>query len=140
VGEAPGDEVSNPGDLGGVLPVFQTPWRDDESLNVDVLEREINWLFDRGADGVVMAMVSEVLRMSSQERRAIAEVACEFGRRRGAVVISVAAASAKLAEQHAIHAEQCADQWSTRSTMTHELKSIGCFRASSRRHNAFQVS
>src|SRR4051812_27625997 len=92
--------------LAGVLPVFQTPYRDDESIDADTLAREIDWLYDRGADGIVMAMVSEVLRLSSDERRQLAELACRFGAPRGPVVISVGAESSKLAEDYARHAEQ----------------------------------
>lgn len=91
--------------LAGVLPVFQTPYRDDESIDAETLEREINWLFDCGADGIVMAMVSEVLRLSGDERRELAELACKFGLPRGAVVISVGAESARVAEEYARHAE-----------------------------------
>ena len=53
--------------LRGVLPVFQTPWHDDETLDVETLEREIDWLFGHGADGIVLAMVSEVLRLTPEE-------------------------------------------------------------------------
>ena len=54
--------------LHGVLPVFQTPYHDDESIDFETLEREIQWVYDRGADGIVMAMVSEVLRLSDVKR------------------------------------------------------------------------
>ncbi|HEV2295794.1 MAG TPA: dihydrodipicolinate synthase family protein [Tepidisphaeraceae bacterium] len=91
--------------LAGVLPVFQTPYREDESIDEPTLEREIAWLYDCGADGVVMAMVSEVLRLDGDERRRLAELACRFGARRGAVVISVGAESAKTAEMYTRHAE-----------------------------------
>ena len=91
--------------LRGVLPVFQTPYREDESIDEQTLEREIGWLYDCGADGIVMAMVSEVLRLDSDERRKLAEVACKYGASRGAVVISVGAESAKVAETYAKHAE-----------------------------------
>src|SRR4029079_15179703 len=74
--------------LAGVLPVFQTPFHTDESIDWDVLQREIDWLYERGADGIVMAMVSETLRLSSEERRAGAERAGEFSRGRGAVALS----------------------------------------------------
>ena len=67
--------------LGGVWPVFQTPFHEDESIDYDTLEREIRWLFERGADGVAMAMVSEVLRLSGEERRELAEAACRLGRK-----------------------------------------------------------
>ncbi len=36
--------------LAGVVPVFQTPYRDDESIDAATLEREIDWLFERGAE------------------------------------------------------------------------------------------
>jgi 4-hydroxy-tetrahydrodipicolinate synthase len=93
------------GTLSGVLPVFQTPFHEDESIDAATLEREIEWLYERGADGVVMAMVSEVLRLDAAERHALAELACRFGRPRGAVVVSVGAESSKVAEAYARHAE-----------------------------------
>lgn len=97
--------MSNQSKLTGVLPVFQTPYREDESIDAATLEAEIHWLYDCGADGVVMAMVSEVLRLDSSERRQLAELACKFGSGRGPVVISVGAESSKSAEGYARHAE-----------------------------------
>jgi dihydrodipicolinate synthase/N-acetylneuraminate lyase len=91
--------------LRGVLPVFQTPYHSNETIDLAILEKEIDWLYDCGADGIVMAMVSEVLRLSSVERQELAEAACKFGRARGVVVISVGAESAKVAEDYAKHAE-----------------------------------
>jgi 4-hydroxy-tetrahydrodipicolinate synthase len=92
--------------LAGVLCVFQTPYHADESIDYSTLEKEIDWLYDRGADGIVMAMVSEVLRLSSQERQELAERACELGRARGVVVISVGAESSHTAEAYARHAQR----------------------------------
>ncbi len=91
--------------LRGVLPVFQTPYHADESIDLATLEKEVAWLYDCGADGIVMAMVSEVLRLSSAEREALAEAACKFGSSRGMVVISVGAEASKVAEDYAKHAE-----------------------------------
>jgi 4-hydroxy-tetrahydrodipicolinate synthase len=91
--------------LRGVLPVFQTPWLPDETLDFETLEREIAWLFECGSDGIVMAMVSETLRLSSEEREQLAAAACRFGRTRGAVIVSVGAESSKQAERFARHAE-----------------------------------
>ncbi len=56
-----------------------------------------------------MAMVSEVLRLSSQERNALAEHACRFGHARGAVVISVGAESSHTATEYARAAETLGD-------------------------------
>jgi 4-hydroxy-tetrahydrodipicolinate synthase len=95
-----------PPTLAGVLPVFQTPFHDDETIDVETLEREINWVYDSGADGIVMAMVSEVLRLASDERKTLAELACCFGRERGSVIVSVGAESARVAEHYATHAAE----------------------------------
>jgi dihydrodipicolinate synthase/N-acetylneuraminate lyase len=95
------------GQLSGVLCVFQTPWLDDESLDRTTLLGELDWLVAAGADGVVMAMVSELLRMSSAERDEVAELVCGVMRGRGATVISVGAESSRVAGDHARHAEAC---------------------------------
>src|SRR6185295_11595138 len=89
----------------GVLPVFQTPYHADETIDLATLEKEVAWLYDAGADGIVMAMVSEVLRLSSAEREELAGAACRFGGSRGVVVISVGAESSRVAEHYAKHAE-----------------------------------
>jgi len=94
-----------PRELRGELPVFQTPYNDDESLDFGTLGHEIEWLYDEGAQGIVMAMVSEILRLSSQERQELAEQACRFGRERGVVVISVGAESGHTAERFARQAQ-----------------------------------
>lgn len=92
--------------LAGVWPVFQTPYHEDESIDFPTLEREVAWLFERGADGVVMAMVSEVLRLSTDERRQLAQAACGFAPS-GRAIVSVGAESTRLAEEYARHAEGC---------------------------------
>lgn len=91
-------------ELAGVLVVYSTPYHEDESIDYQTLKREIEWVYDRGASGVVMAMVSETLRFSSEERDELATATCRFGRDRGVVVISVGAESAHMAERYARHA------------------------------------
>jgi 4-hydroxy-tetrahydrodipicolinate synthase len=88
-----------------VLPVFQTPFHADESIDFATLQREIAWLFERGADGIVMAMVSETLRLASEEREALAAAACRYAEGRGPAVISVGAESGHTAERYARHAQ-----------------------------------
>lgn len=89
----------------GVLPVFQTPYHADYTIDFTTLEREIQWLYDQGADGIVMGMVSETLRLSGEERKALAAAACRFGRDRGVVIISAGAESTHTAVDYARHAE-----------------------------------
>jgi 2-keto-3-deoxy-L-arabinonate dehydratase len=101
------DSTSTTLTLAGVLPVFQTPYYDDETIDYGALDCEINWLLEHGADGIVMAMVSEILRLSTEERRELAAATCRMVAGRGSVIISVGAESSKLAEDFARHAEQC---------------------------------
>ena len=91
--------------LHGVLPVFQTPFHDDETIDFTTLEKEIGWLFEQGSDGLVMAMVSETLRLSTEERKEMAAFICRLARGRGTSVISVGAESSVVTEQLARHAE-----------------------------------
>ena len=58
--------------LHGVLPVLQTPFTAGWQIDADVLNREIDWAFETGADGVVVAMVSEVQRVSKRARLELA--------------------------------------------------------------------
>jgi len=104
-GDFQNDMTSPKHELRGVLPVFQTPWHEDETLDLETLEREIAWLYDHGSNGIVMAMVSETLRLDSEEREQLANAASRFGKDRGVVVISVGAESSKTAERYAKHAE-----------------------------------
>lgn len=90
--------------LTGVLPVFQTPYLEDGNLDAVTLEREIDWLFEQGSDGIVMAMVSEILRLDEQERQQLAQLACRFAKGRGPVVVSVGAESTQTAVKLSRHA------------------------------------
>ncbi|WP_437230652.1 dihydrodipicolinate synthase family protein [Planctomicrobium sp. SH661] len=92
--------------LTGVLPVFQTPYHEDGTIDTATLEREIDWLFEQGSDGIVMAMVSEILRLDEGERRSLAELACRRAQGRGTVVISVGAESTAIAVKLTRHATE----------------------------------
>lgn len=93
------------GPLRGVLPVFQTPYLDSGEIDFPTLQREIDWLLECGADGVVLAMVSEVLRLTTAENRLLAAQVCEQVAGRGPVVISVGGESTKIAIENSKHAE-----------------------------------
>ena len=92
-------------ELHGVLPVLHTPFTDNYAIDVPTLEREIDWAFETGADGVVCAMVSETLRLGYHGRKELATRVCEAAKGRGFVVISVGAESIAEARDFAQHAE-----------------------------------
>lgn len=84
-------------ELGGVLPVFQTPFDDRYAIDYGELGNEIDWLFENGADGIVLGMVSEVLRLSISERDELVRRACVLAAGRGPVVASATAESTEVA-------------------------------------------
>lgn len=89
----------------GVLPVLSTPFNVDRSIDVASLEREIDFIMGHRASGVVIGMVSEVLRLSSEERDAVTESVCAAVDGRGSVVASVGAESLHTAVRHAQRAQ-----------------------------------
>jgi 4-hydroxy-tetrahydrodipicolinate synthase len=91
--------------LAGVLPVLQTPFHETGEMDRETLQAEIDWAFQMGAQGVVVAMVSEVLRLGYVKRRCLAEWVCEMVGTRGVSVISVGAESIDEAVAYARHAE-----------------------------------
>ena len=91
--------------LTGVFPVFQTPFDDNDEIDATALAAEIDWVYACGVDGIVLAMVSEVLRLSTTERRHLAELSCSLGLPHGPVIVSVGAESTKVAVDLARHAE-----------------------------------
>ena len=89
----------------GVLPVLATPFDDAGELDPDALAREIDFVFDQQVDGVVIGMVSEVLRLSSEERDTLVAATCKAVNGRGTVTMSVGAESTHTAVRHAKHAQ-----------------------------------
>lgn len=91
--------------LHGVLPVLHTPFLENGAIDAATLQREIDWALEVGADGVVIAMVSEICRLSRPMRQDLAEQVCQGVRERGFVVISVGAESTAEACELAQHAQ-----------------------------------
>lgn len=91
-------------DLGGVCPVLQTPFDTQGQIDHAALAAEVDWVFSQGGDGVVVGMVSEILRLTDNERREVAATVCKATDGRGPVVISVTSEAAVVAQALAVHA------------------------------------
>lgn len=96
--------MTNTTSLRGVFPVLQTPFDDHDRLDEVALASEIEWVFQAGANGVVLGMVSEILRLSDDERFELAEAVCKHSVGLGPVVVSVGAESTSIAVRRAEHA------------------------------------
>ena len=97
--------VTDVGSIQGVLPVIQTPFYADDRIDAETLQREVDWLFECGVDGVVMGMVSETTRLTDAERDKLLEHLVCFTRGRGPVIASVGGESTVQAIRHAKAAE-----------------------------------
>ncbi len=83
--------------LKGVFNVVSIPLNDEDQIDKSVLKKEIDWLIKCGSDGLVLAMVSEVLRFSAQERRVMWQKTLEYLQGRKPLVVSVGAESSAIA-------------------------------------------
>jgi 2-keto-3-deoxy-L-arabinonate dehydratase len=58
--------------LHGCIPILVTPFADDGSLDLESLEREIEWVLSEGANGVAcVAIASEGYKLTESERDAV---------------------------------------------------------------------
>ena len=91
--------------LTGVFNVLQTPLTETDEIDEVVFAREIEWLLECGIDGAVLAMVSEVLRFSAEDRRKQWQLVLKLIDGRIPVVASVGAESTYIATSLAKWAE-----------------------------------
>lgn len=75
----------------GVVAVISTPFGADDRIDHPVLAREIDWVFEQGAQGICAGMVSEWLRLGAAERTELTRAMVELAAGRGAVISSVGA-------------------------------------------------
>ena len=86
-----------PRPIQGVLPIAHTPFQMDDSIDFESLQKQIDWAFAVGADGVCTGMVSELLRLTHDERLELTDRLPVITAGRGCVVMSVGAESVKQA-------------------------------------------
>lgn len=84
-----------PQPIAGVLPVLHSPFNHHDEICRDDLQNEIDWVFAQGADGACSAMVSEILRLTSDERIQLNRTIVELVAGRGPVIASVGSESVK---------------------------------------------
>ncbi|MCA8984326.1 MAG: dihydrodipicolinate synthase family protein [Planctomycetaceae bacterium] len=92
--------------LQGVLPIIQTPFNDNDQIDTETLRRTADWAYAVGAEGIGTGMVSEILRLTTDERNSLTECLVESSAGRGAVFAAVGAESGHQALEYALHAER----------------------------------
>lgn len=97
--------MTDPSEIRGVLPVVHMPYHDDQSIDFTTLQREVDHIFATGAHGLCLALVSDTLRLTAQERLEMPGHLVRFAAGRGPVIISVGAESTIQARAFARAAE-----------------------------------
>ena len=92
--------------IAGILPVVHTPFLDDDTIDNVSLRRQVDWAFQQGADGYCTGMVSELLRLTADERIDLTQELASLKQDRGVFVASIGAESTKQAVQFGQEAEQ----------------------------------
>jgi 4-hydroxy-tetrahydrodipicolinate synthase len=93
-------------EIHGVLPIVHTPFDDQDQIDWESFQRQVDWAIQQGAAGCVIGMVSELLRLTSDERTELTEQLVQRVAGRVAVVGSAGAESTRQAVDYARHAEQ----------------------------------
>lgn len=92
--------------LTGVLAIAHTPFTDSDEIDAPALRRAVDWTFAVGADGIGTGMVSETLKLTTDERLSLARMLVEFAAGRGPVFVAVGAESTKQALAFTVAAEK----------------------------------
>ncbi len=96
-----------PHGITGVLPVVHMPYHLSQlDIDYDTLEREVDYVFDTGADGICLALASDLLRLTTAERLALPAELVRMAAARGPVLISVGAESTQQAVEYAVAAAE----------------------------------
>lgn len=97
--------TTEPDAIHGILPVIHMAYHEDLSIDLPTLQRQVDYLFDTGANGLCLALVSDTLRLTAQERLEMPAHLVNFAQGRGPVIISVGAESTVQARAYARAAE-----------------------------------
>lgn len=92
--------------LHGVLAIAHTPFTDNDEIDAIALKRSIDWAFGVGADGIGTGMVSETMKLTSDERVSLTQLLVEAVAGRGSAFAAVGAESTKAAVAFSVVAER----------------------------------
>ncbi len=91
--------------LKGVVPILLTPFHEDGSIDVESLERLIDFDIEAGVHGLGVALGSEIFKLNEAERDLVARTVVRHVAGRVPVIINSGAAGTDLAVQYSQAAE-----------------------------------
>ena len=90
----------------GVYPILAMPFDEQSRIDVEDLQREVDFAIEAGVHGVGIAMASEIFKLSETERDLATTTVVEQVRGRVKVVVNTGAPGTDLAVQYSLRAEE----------------------------------
>lgn len=90
----------------GVYPILSMPFDDKGRIEVEDLQREVEFAIDAGVHGLGIAMASEIFKLSEAERDLASTTVVEQVRGRVKVVVNTGAPGTDLAVQYSRRAQE----------------------------------
>ena len=89
----------------GLYPILSMPFDDQERIDIEDLQREVEFAIISGVDGLGVAMASEIFKLSERERDVVLKTVVEQARGRVKIVMHAGAQSTDLARNYSVRAE-----------------------------------
>ncbi len=90
----------------GVIPILATPFRDDESLDLESWQRLIEFMAGLGVNGItILGVLGESNRLSDQERSRLIDTAVSLVRTRIPIIVGTSHTGTRACEQLSSMAE-----------------------------------
>jgi dihydrodipicolinate synthase/N-acetylneuraminate lyase len=93
-------------EIKGVLPCILTPYDTNFKVDSEDYQRQVDFIYEAGCQGVVVGQVSEVMRLSQSERYEVAKLLVQCNKGRGITVMSTGAESTHAAIEYSVQAEE----------------------------------
>jgi dihydrodipicolinate synthase/N-acetylneuraminate lyase len=90
----------------GVYPILSMPFDDKGRIDVEDLQREVEFCIGAGAHGLGIAMASEIFKLSEAERDLATRTVVEQAQGRAKIVVNTGAQGTDLAVQYSQRAEE----------------------------------
>lgn len=84
----------------GVIPILATPFRDDESLDLESWQRLIEFMTSLGVDGItILGVLGESNRLTDEDRSRLIETAVSVVRKRIPIIVGTSHPGTRACEQ-----------------------------------------
>jgi len=90
----------------GLYPIIATPFDNGDNVDVEDLQREIDFVIEKGSHGIGIALASEVYKLSEAERDLVTTTVVEQAAGRVPVVVNTGAPSTSLTIHYSTRAEE----------------------------------